>query len=1546
MTSRPPMGVPPRQPPRAPAPNLAVQHHQRSLSQQYLAPSSSPSSSPSVRRDPHVDAPGEPPESLSSGSQARPHASTPRRGSSKLRLELSTNDWDSALANTTDSPQILTPSRVAPVSVPVPDATSAVDKVSPAQSGSQLDDNPPIPMPKRRPQPIEKPISAPRPSTTAVAPTKKDARPKPYTVEVPSDAPRFVSIHKHDIPNRDPFSKGLHNGHADFFPWSGQHHEDEWSSEAIQKGTWDRGAQNETSSARMAVLPALKQKSGLNALSTIFMGVMNQRRFRGQILSPSTFKPPPRVTLTDTKREVWLKDLANPTISLRRLSRTIPHGIRGRTLLDQCLNKNVPTERAVWLAKCVGANEIRAFKRKGAGGAFVMGGESKWVRDWTVFVEQFVEAVVSAFGEPDWKTRVTYAIRLATNLYSEHLLDRDHYLDWITSNLENSSQAKMPMWILIAQITWADLVRSRKYGRRLVYTLLAQLNIIHNDPDRDILIQLSSQLTGLLKTLLRNNPESFVAPGLWPRHRDALKAFLAQDDGVSQDAWQRVNGRNARLLVASTASPPAGRQHLIKLFDSTIQGHYDRELAAKCLAVTDDRAELVKTLVEWATSVHRPGLAKIYVAVSLIKSWAATNATSVIVDLLDDVPPTDRLRKKAIFHLVSELVRGGLFSVPKYIKWLIGRGGLHDAAEIDPDDGPCSSRLLVELPIHCLSESQRSQRTNLLRRAGQYSTADEAKDMANALRCVDGSLGLSQHLGDADGASNKCLSLPKLLRRVSHSSKAVQSSIGAHLRDVLTPELLAKVEPVAALSMFSSARLVLETAQDFGCLSQVLKSHAAASDVDVLAACADTINSLLDVFLAMGTADGLFGSLSGRLKSLNREQAAGARPLLVALTSLARRLPHRSGIAQQLQRELAQSERSSAIDACSPVSDSMALNGESEVSEQIDKLLASGNTVDPPTMNRLFRNIIPKLEAGWVKADGGRRLLASLLARLRIFDAQHFDKLMADWVSHVGTLGERPRLATLFPMLISLGCLSMPMVLQSANSVADPGSASDASAVYLQELLQLVVMKPPRAAACLDTVEAYRFEVQQKAARLEHPGALLSLIRKAVSEYAAVGTRHRPLDEAGCEDGLVETMRYLVVADSSAVAKALDVGTLATGAVELVKRIVGKLLAPDGQGGCQESLDRLLSLSNELTMPFCQLKLDVDLSGEGDDKALEGFARAMDRAIEARSIAWTRMLPCLSQDITRSLSTQAHARFLGLMPSPKSAKEEEEKEEKDDDDDDGHVVDLAENLLGVLEAITPPKSAQLTTALAEKLCDLWEIVASPQQHQKKREVVLDRWLPALLRFVVLHSACAPEATGTGATGATTTTNTNSSTANTAPTSATTTAATAPTTATTTATSPQHDDVRARIILILCGLLLELDRPSLSEHVLDVATLLIDTLPDETRIQCSKTVLFLPGSASQPHASSSSSDARLYYLFSLQPPTWAENLKLAHKERASIAYSAAARGMSTLYGIGPASSERLSPYVLRRWEVLSEPTPNVGENDTSLSLGLFEAIKMQ
>ena len=190
----------------------------------------------------------------------------------------------------------------------------------------------------------------------------------------------------------------------------GHHPEDVLSVETIKYGFSDKQVlSNEYQTARGTLWPVIKNKGGLKVLSALHASVLQERQLGGRINTPTTFKPPPRVTLTDTKREAWLRDLGDESVPLRRLSRTIPHGIRGRSLLEQCLNKGISVERGVWLAKCVGANEIRAFRRKGIGSSVAIGGELKWIREWTVQVEQFLDSVIATCGEAQWRQNMTYA---------------------------------------------------------------------------------------------------------------------------------------------------------------------------------------------------------------------------------------------------------------------------------------------------------------------------------------------------------------------------------------------------------------------------------------------------------------------------------------------------------------------------------------------------------------------------------------------------------------------------------------------------------------------------------------------------------------------------------------------------------------------------------------------------------------------------------------------------------------------------------------------------------------------------------------------------------------------------------------------------------------------------------------------------------------------------------------------------------------------------------------------------------------------------------
>lgn len=68
------------------------------------------------------------------------------------------------------------------------------------------------------------------------------------------------------------------------------------------------------------------------------------------------------------------------------------------------------------------------------------------------------------------------SVRLATHIYAEYLLDRDHYMDWLLDSLEKSPQSKLPIWVLIVQIYWKDMLRLRRTARKLVSVFLHHLH--------------------------------------------------------------------------------------------------------------------------------------------------------------------------------------------------------------------------------------------------------------------------------------------------------------------------------------------------------------------------------------------------------------------------------------------------------------------------------------------------------------------------------------------------------------------------------------------------------------------------------------------------------------------------------------------------------------------------------------------------------------------------------------------------------------------------------------------------------------------------------------------------------------------------------------------------------------------------------------------------------------------------------------------------------------------------------------------------------------
>ncbi|KAH7037405.1 transcription mediator subunit Med12 [Microdochium trichocladiopsis] len=1527
MTSRPPLGIQSRQPQRSVSGSGLSQrppNPQRSLSQQYLPQSQSPAR----RADSFTDQ-QQGPVDLGDSAGSR-YVAPPRRVGSRLRLELANDGIEHA--GFSESPKTLEPLSGSKVFTPsrmmhMNDTSELGDLSAPQSRCHTAEGEPvPLPMPPRRARfvvPAKRSASMPAPST----PSKRDGRPKPFHLETPAAAPRFPPVGKQEH-SAGKSANGVDKkliSHADFYAWTGNNAEDQFSDHIIRNGFLDKApgqAAQEASSAKVTLFPALKHKSGLHTLSTIFTSVLNQRRQSGQISAPSTFKPPPRVTVTDTKREVWLKELANPQISLRRLSRTIPHGIRGRVLLDQCLNKNVPTDRAVWLAKCVGANEIRAFKRKGVSGALVMGGEIKWIRDWTLCIEQFIDAVVGSFSDVDWKAKVQYAIRLATHLYAEHLLDRDHYMDWLVAGLENTTQARLPMWLLISQIYWKDMLRLRKYGRRLVTAIVGHYNSIFDHPDQDILAPLSTQLRTLISSLMLTTPENFVHPQTWTKGHDAIRACVMADEATIA-TFSDIDARNSWFISPSVKSQPAVRTRMVKLLDNILRAPMAEDTPKQLWDLGEDKAGLVRTVLEWATSLHRPGIAKVYAATTILRSWAVLDidTTGSILEYINTNPLSETSRQHLLYHLVSELVRSNNFSVARYIQWLIARGGLTSPQETQTD-GPCATRLLVEVPTNALSDSMKSLRATLLRRAS-YSVQEESQNVANAIGFVKHAL--SGSIDDDDDGSlvvRKPRSIKKLTRQLSMSSRALQSEVCAWLcKDFVGGVVEAQLEGTLGaglpLSKFESIRALVEASNDFAMLEDILKMLSHSTNPDLLASCADTINLHLSVFAATGSAKMLFQLYYDRFRSAVDDIGVGARPLLASLASLGPRLPGFEDIAAQLKDSLARLDRSNAVDASSPLSDNMVTqlqDDEAELTEQIEKL-ASYSSADQPTLERVFQAIIFKLQSCWGKDDGRQRAYCMLLTRLRVFDQHHFDNQMRAWLQHIRKLSKRPQLTQMFPLLVSSGCLSLAILFATAPRNQSQGaqiqpSAVGCASIYMQEILQMLMM-PLEPDQVLTSEDCYRFRIIQDQARLEHAKEIMSLIRGALAEYAAPRNPQamiaQPLDDNKTKFQLLELLRILVLLDPLAACQTLSIKSSDANLRALIETLTTKLLVPQPSGSSQKSFEQVLELANEFTLPFCQVKVSLNLSSEESGTAdsaervqsqLEQLSRAMDNAISANNIMWTGMLPSLNAEMTQHLKNRAEARFLELFPSPKIGQSSGDTTTKE--------YIMAENLLTVIDAIVRGNSAvkgpAVTAALAEKLLDMWEIVATPNTELASlKDMVLAKWLPLLLAYLTMQTSTDLPAAELAKAPA--------------------------------------GEMRGRVVLALAGIAQELDFQnhgayvSLSQRVFDAALVIADTLSEEARLQCVRAVKDM------------TSDVRVRYLlsFSANP---ADTFMLAHRERPPPGLSERERRAMVLgMGLSGMLPERLSPFTFRRWEILSEPTPNVGENDTSLSLTLFDARKL-
>jgi mediator of RNA polymerase II transcription subunit 12 len=716
-------------------------------------------------------------------------------------------------------------------------------------------------------------------------------------------------------------------------------------------------------------------------------------------------------------------------------------------------------------------------------------------------------------------------------------------------------------------------------------------------------------------------------------------------------------------------------------------------------------------------------------------------------------------------------------------------------------------------------------------------------------------------------------------------------------------------------------------------------------------------------------------------------------------------------LASQLKKDLALSDRQNPVDVCSPVSDNMVAqlqDDAGDLHEEIEKLLAGGSSLDRNTMERLFQTVVQRLQACWGDAKDKQRAYSTLLGRLRVFDTQHFDGLMVKWLLYLRTLGSRPSILRIFPLLVSVGCLDMSAILATAADFpgsqgtgiarAPTGGTSAPQVVqityrtrYMQEVL-LLLTAPIHQDELMLADEAYRFSILQDQATRECPKEVLGLIFLALAEYSYARGQNDfenlPLESPSVQDKLIELLKRLVLRDATGVARALGVKSPSPHVSGWIDCMTTKLLIPTADSQTHVTFDQVLELTNEFTLPFCQVKLALSLGSNDQNSSQEAadrqqshvelFANAMDKAISAGNISWVGMLSCLSPDITQHLKVRAQSRFLDLLPSLRTPP----SSTATDPTTLAQNLQMADNLLSVMDAImrgsAPPggvrlQQPQLAPAVVDKLVDLWELLAAPEDppppleamqdggggggggRGNSKAAVLHYWLPLTLNLITLHAQGFD-------------------------------------------LSKQSNEVRAKMLVACAGLMQELDLvylPSLpppllllmagggdvpvpvsvpkpvdggeggmelARRVFDLSCLLVDNLAEDARAMCVRAV---GGSVA------AAGDGRLRYVLSVPGDGTGEGLVICQREKAVSSSGPGSAGgtpnnrggaagsvtpttlfggllgtPAALWGFERQTVERLSVFQYRRWETLSEPTPNVGENDTALSLGLFEARRVQ
>lgn len=990
---------------------------------------------------------------------------------------------------------------------------------------------------------------------------------------------------------------------------------------------------NETGSACASMLPLFKQWTSTPALSYFLVKSMQTREKSSRLDKAWAFKPPPRATLNGQMREAWLQDLASPNVPLRKLGRTIPHGIRHRSLLEQCCSREIPVSRAVWCARCVGIAEMRNRPRRGNVSSTQSSSDTLWIREWTKEVIDFYEKNLKSCGEAVYKglsensanttlsaselqameSKLAYLTNLVSYLFLENLLDRSVFLKWVIRYLQSCGTELLVAALMFTKLYWEFIVRSPNMSQELAYTFieryqqLAELQSRHEDDGT--IADLMTSVEQAMRDLFVVSPSSFVMPKHWADIEPILTTAFSSDSTNMAKLLETVKIRNESLAVCTSSDTRKlhGWQLALSILDS-ISNMQDVKNAVKSIpvALNSNWNESLNVVFGWACTASRSSDTIIYVAVALCEEWneqiSKLDISSCFVDFLLSLKDASNYCMDHVCLLCAELLRTDMFRVNEYLRRLIALGvlfvpRLQAQAELQV-------MIMKNIPSSYGDAVFLNQREIMLSRFKNDTSSkllEQKDDKSAVLNSIKHRLsflfGLEEHVEDDITPSE---------------NKAIQN-LDTISKIEMAEDIVAKVEVAVSedfsfsLAQISMIHRCLTTLGDYRalyhCIWKILPQvqHGA-----VLYFLAHSISGYYTLFDCLGQLPELIQLFISQISNLQNKSKT-TRGLYDLVGFFSRQFSStnpdlKNELDQLLQPPLGVSPQDISI--FSPLSEGLLPE---TPSSHISLDVLGNEQVDSGSLPKFFAALATQFLSAFEKypdnaGDVGQtindtRTLVNGLQKLRELDMNRFDELFTAWLRDEAA----PKLApdsVSFSMLLVLclvyECASLDRiadVFMQLKSNADEERGSE----YLRILQNLVGTSGVYEKLHLSVAEKICFETQCRMFQFSKPSVYLRYIASELTYRSKQQTK----DNSEWFGAVAFFLKSICCTDINAFMKSLVDLILQTKDVNSIKALndlIDYLLSPAtdfSDINLEHQLMALIKIYNGYNINMCQMKMKV-----------------------------------------------------------------------------------------------------------------------------------------------------------------------------------------------------------------------------------------------------------------------------------------------------------------------------------------------------------------